>query len=130
MVGYANDHSGEVYRMLDLNTKKIKTTRDVIWLNKPYRIWKGKNDSSDSIGADDDFDDDTDDEATYVTEDKGDSPRSDKVNNELRRLNTFYNRTIEDVVEFAMVGGTDNDYVNPISFQDGWWHPDPEERKK
>ena len=130
MVGYANDHSGDVYRMLDINTKQIKTTRDVIWLNKPYGIWKGKSDSSDSVIVDDDFDEDADDEAADVTEDKGDSPRSDKVNNELRRLNTFYNRTIEDVVEFAMVGGTDNDYVNPISFQDAWWHPDPEERKK
>ena len=50
--------------------------------------------------------------------------------NELRRLNTLYNRTIKDVLEFTMVGGTDNDYVNPISFQIAWWHPEPEERKK
>ena len=42
MVGYVNDNSGDVYRMLDLNKHKIKITRDVIWLNKLYRIWKDK----------------------------------------------------------------------------------------
>jgi hypothetical protein len=39
MVGYANDHSGEIYRMLDLNAKKVKITRDIICLDKPYGIW-------------------------------------------------------------------------------------------
>ena len=36
MVGYANDHSGDMYRMLDLRTKKVKITFEVIWLYKPY----------------------------------------------------------------------------------------------
>ena len=67
-----------------------------------------------------DFEEEADDKV--IDEEKGtaDSPWLDKVKNELMRLNTFKNRNIKDVVGFAMVGGTDNDYVNPISFQDAW----------
>ena len=35
---------------------------------------------------------------------KGDKPASQKVSNNLKRLNTFYNPTLKDVVDFAMVG--------------------------
>ena len=36
-VGYANDHSGDVYRFLNNNTKRTIMTRDARWLNI---IWK------------------------------------------------------------------------------------------
>ena len=36
-VGYAENHSGEVYRMLNLVTHKISLTRDVRWLNINYK---------------------------------------------------------------------------------------------
>ena len=36
-VGYADDHSGDVYRFLNINTKRIIMSRDARWLN---RIWK------------------------------------------------------------------------------------------
>ena len=39
-VGYADDHSGDVYRFLNIHTKRIIMSRDVRWLNiiwKPYR---------------------------------------------------------------------------------------------
>ena len=36
-VGYAEDHAGDVYRFLNINTKKIIMSRDVRWLNI---IWK------------------------------------------------------------------------------------------
>ena len=32
--------------------------------------------------------------------------------------------------DYAFVGRTDDDYVMPITFQDAWYHEDPEERKK
>ena len=35
-VGYASDHSGDCYEMLNLNTRRILQTRDVIWLGKMY----------------------------------------------------------------------------------------------
>ena len=36
-VGYADDHSGDVYRLLNINSKRIIITRDARWLNI---IWK------------------------------------------------------------------------------------------
>ena len=36
-VGYADDHSGDVYRFLNINTKRIIMSRDASWLNI---IWK------------------------------------------------------------------------------------------
>jgi hypothetical protein len=35
-VGYAKDHPKETYLMLDLNTRMVKTTRDVIFLGRMY----------------------------------------------------------------------------------------------
>ena len=35
-VGYSNKHSGEVFRMVNLQTKKIIYTRDVCWLQKKF----------------------------------------------------------------------------------------------
>jgi len=39
-LGYAPDHAGDVYRMLNLDTNKAITTRDVYWLNKSYGEYK------------------------------------------------------------------------------------------
>ena len=36
-VGYTEDHSGDVYRFLNIHTKRILMSRDVRWLNI---IWK------------------------------------------------------------------------------------------
>ena len=47
-VGYAEDHAGDVYRFLNIHTKRIIMSRDVRWLNiiwKHYRmksIYAGK----------------------------------------------------------------------------------------
>ena len=30
-VGYAQNHAGDVYRMLDIKTKKVPVSRDVTW---------------------------------------------------------------------------------------------------
>ena len=36
-VGYATSHAGDVYRMLDMNTKLITVSRDIRLLNKSYK---------------------------------------------------------------------------------------------
>ena len=36
MVGYASDHSGDTYEMLNWNTRRIMESQDVIWLNQMY----------------------------------------------------------------------------------------------
>ena len=46
----------------------------------------------------------TEDDLDGDIEQKGDKPTSQKKTNKLKRLNTFYNPTLKDVVDFAMVG--------------------------
>jgi hypothetical protein len=44
-VGYAVNHTDDVYRLLNPKTKSIIKSRDVVWLNKRYGAWiKSKND--------------------------------------------------------------------------------------
>jgi hypothetical protein len=38
-VGYSVDHANNVYIMLNLNTKRIINTRDVVWLRRSYKTW-------------------------------------------------------------------------------------------
>jgi hypothetical protein len=39
-VGYTEHHSRDVYRMLNLTTKSIINSQDIIRLNKTYKEWK------------------------------------------------------------------------------------------
>ena len=53
------------------------------------------------------------------------------VRNEVERLSVnWHPNTFDDVVEIALIGGTDDDYENPMSFDDAWNHPDEFERMK
>ena len=38
-MGYTENHSGDVYRMLNLSTNTIILSRDIIWLKKMYKDW-------------------------------------------------------------------------------------------
>ena len=42
-VGYANDHFRDVYRFLNIHTKKIIMSRDVRWLNIIWKQYKKKS---------------------------------------------------------------------------------------
>ena len=129
-VGYAGSHAGDVYRMYNIGTRGVKLTRDVIWLGKRYNKWMGVVKKGASAVHDDNQDGDmTEDDVDGNIEQKGDKPASQKVTNELKRLNTFYNLTLKDVVDFAMVGRTDHKYVNPVKFKDAWYYEDASERK-
>ena len=55
---------------------------------------------------------------------KEDKPVSQNISNELKRLNTFYNPTLKDVVDSTMVGRTDQKYVNTVKFRNAWYHTD------
>ena len=45
-VGYADDHAGNVYRFINIQTKKIILSRDVQWLNSFWKQYKTRNDDS------------------------------------------------------------------------------------
>jgi hypothetical protein len=38
-VGYSVHHAKDFYRMLNLDTKRIIQSRDIIWLNEAYHDW-------------------------------------------------------------------------------------------
>ena len=45
-VGYADDHAGNVYRFINIQTKKIILSRDVKWLNSFCKQYKKRKDDS------------------------------------------------------------------------------------
>ena len=75
------------------------------------------------------MEEDGQDEDEAVEYDIREKPESSKVSNELRNLHMFYNPAIKDVVEFAMVSGTDHDYSTPVNFKDVWHHEDVQGRR-
>jgi hypothetical protein len=47
-IGYSINHAHDVYRMLNIKTKKIINSRDIIWMNKIYKDWKDQKDKKKS----------------------------------------------------------------------------------
>ena len=45
-VGYADDHTGNVYRFINIQTKKIILSRDIQWLNSFWKEYKKRKDDS------------------------------------------------------------------------------------
>ena len=45
-VGYADDHAGNVYRFINILTKKIILSRDIQWLNSFWKEYKKRKDDS------------------------------------------------------------------------------------
>ena len=43
-VGYANDHTGNVYRFINIQMKKIILSRDIQWLNSFWKEYKKRKD--------------------------------------------------------------------------------------
>ena len=45
-VGYADNHAGNVYRFINIQTKKIILSRDIQWLNSFWKVYKKRKDDS------------------------------------------------------------------------------------
>ena len=45
-VGYADDHAGNVYRFINIQTKQIILSRDIQWLNSFWKEYKKRRDDS------------------------------------------------------------------------------------
>ena len=44
-------------------------------------------------------------------------------------MRTSFNPVLDDVIDFAMVGGTDDLHMSPNSFQEVWYYPELSERE-
>ena len=49
-VGYADDHSGDVYRFLNVKTKSFIMSRDARWLNRMWKHYKKKHNDARTQG--------------------------------------------------------------------------------
>jgi hypothetical protein len=122
-VGYALQHAGDVYRMFNLDTKKIMMSRDIIWLNK-----KDKSFNSDTRAGRDKLL-----EPNPEVNEQSNIPTNRKLLNELKRLNTSYNPTlkddVEDITDLVFLGAVDSGFLEPQTFEQAWHHPDAGEKE-
>ena len=174
-VGYAPNHSGDVYRMFNLVTNRVLVTRDVKFLGKYYGKWKKRNRGTmsaylEKVDLESDLRDvDTEDSPDNLIENGNDCSRitvnnmvedttenetisqraggvrtrsmggpadnnnlpetGTQLHREMRKINDTWNPTLSDVVEFALVGGTDDMYENPKTFDEAWNRPNVVERE-
>ena len=73
-----------------------------------------------------------DPESSGEKEAKRKNNHGNKIMNELWRLDTLYNPTLNYMknVDWAFVGGTGDEYNLPEFFKDAWDHPEEEDRMK
>jgi hypothetical protein len=123
-VGYASDHASDVYRFYKPTTKKIILSRDVKWLKKiDHDIFNDEKD--------------TPDYATGREEEKVENekiknneinPKQKKVWNQLKKLNTFFNPTIDGLINFNLMSAVESDYSEPQTFEQAWHHSNDDEK--
>ena len=143
MVGYSDDHAGNVYCMWMLQTKRIVHTRDIIWLKVLYKAYMHLSkdeqermsinqidyDEEENTLPDEDvnntnnnnniqqLDEDNDPPIRENNEDPTQCvviPRVKGLNRELRNLNTFYN--VLEQVDVAMAMSVINESNNQPTF--------------
>ena len=101
---YSVNHAHDVYRMLNIDTKKIINSQDIVWLNKVYNDWKDKKEN-DHL---DDFDDDAiepriqdvrNDQEKVQEEKESDELKKNKVHRNMRQLESSFNPEAAKIVE-------------------------------
>ena len=66
-VGYADDHAGNVYRFINIQTKKVILCRDIQWLNSFWKEYKKRKDDSKKL-VDEFYSHDEDDQTQEESE--------------------------------------------------------------
>ena len=154
-LGYAANHAGNVYRMLNMKTKQVLITRDVKWLNTYEKDTK-KNELVHEI-EDDDLnilptdtepekpvqEDELDDENNNEVEDNEETiefyeePKRPRLMREIQNLQPYNNPgRIEMEGEtnhfcfFVPESVNNDDDDTPTTFQEAWHHENPEKREK
>ena len=151
-LGYAANHAGNVYRMLNLKTNKVLITRDVKWLD----TFKDRTVRENIYQPDDDEDlhlvqpvprnepnnNEAQEElqqiqeAEFVVPDDNEPRRPVRLIRELQGLQSF-NRPGRLELEgetnqfcFFVPDGTNSDDNTPTTFEDAWHHNNPVEREQ
>jgi hypothetical protein len=103
-MGYSINHAHDVYRMLNMETKKVINSRDIIWLNKVYKDWKVQKAKKMVEDDDDDAVEPKIQAASKSQEEVQeervlDEQKSSKVYRNLRQLESSFNPEASNVVE-------------------------------
>ena len=132
--GTATDHNGSDDDSVSGEETVIKSEHDD---DIESEIEHSEDDTSaHSKNEADDLDVDTSHAPVAKSHDKTESDDdvdmvgNSKLQREPNKLNTFYNPTTDDLGDVAFVGGTDELYENPETFNDAWNHPIQIEREK
>ena len=75
-VGYADDHAGNMYRFINIQTKQIILSRDIQWLNSFWKEYKKRRDDSKKL--DDEFYSHEEDDQTQ-DESETEEPRENEI---------------------------------------------------
>ena len=75
-VGYADDHAGNVYRFINIQTKQIILSRDIQWLNSFWKEYKKRRDDSKKL-VDEFYSHEEDDQTQDESETE--EPRENKI---------------------------------------------------
>ena len=75
-VGYADDHAGNVYRFINIETKQIILSRDIQWLNSFWKEYKERRDDSKKL-VDEFYTPEEDDQTQDESE--TDEPRENEI---------------------------------------------------
>jgi len=151
-VGYASNHAGNVYRMLNLKTKRVILSRDVRWLNTFIVTDREENETYEIEFENDDNrlnylegrENGPGEQQQDEEENPQENPQPEQNRNlpqprlirELRGLEPFNNPGRLEIegennqLCFFVPDTNDDDDSVPLTFQDAWYHEDPEERAK
>jgi hypothetical protein len=100
-VGYPDNTTGDVYRMLNLKTQRVIKTRDIMWLNETYGQYMGRNKNSKeitipiNIGNNLEADENTGEKIIPDPIPSQPQIMPQTANRELRNLHTFYNPILD-----------------------------------
>ena len=143
-VGYSVDHANDVYRMLNLETKRIVNSRDIKWLNQYYKDWSAKKALVSELSNDDDDEELIQTNSPVIQESsessttKDDSNRANlKVYRRMKQLESSFNPEASKIIEdfeqgrenllgyanFALFTGKVTE--EPTSFEEAWNCQDP-----
>lgn len=89
MVGYAGNHNGDCYEMLNMKTKRVLETRDVRWLNRMYFNENSpETDGIEQESSEDESDTESDEESDKEPDSEGNEDTSNAQTTTMTTSNT------------------------------------------
>ena len=134
-VGYVDNHANNVYRFINLKTKKIVMSRNITWLGKLYC------DLYDSNNVQNEYNMDKEQATDTCVEIDIEKEKVKKIPCEVKNLQTSYNDAETVIIKDSLDDHEQREFggfalaieeaeypPEPITFQEAWDHPIPIEQ--